>query len=103
MNLNQMLDRPIAYHRVFVELTGSVLAAVMLSQALYWQRRTNGKNEFWKTMDEWEEETGLSRREQETARRALRKHGFWKEERKGVPAKLYFQLILKNLKNPCVL
>jgi len=99
MNLNQMLDRPIAYHRVFVELTGSVLAAVMLSQALYWQRRTNGKNEFWKTMDEWEEETGLSRREQETARRALRKHGFWKEERKGVPAKLYFSVDLKKLEN----
>ena len=33
--LLQLLDRPIAFHRCFVTLTGSVTAALMLSQALY--------------------------------------------------------------------
>jgi hypothetical protein len=37
-HLIDLLDRPIAFHRIFVELTGSVLAAVMLSQAFYWSR-----------------------------------------------------------------
>ena len=67
--LLQLLDRPIAFHRCFVTLTGSVTAALMLSQALYWQRRCKEPEGWWyKTLEEWTEETGLNRRETEAAR-----------------------------------
>lgn len=93
MDVLSLLDRPIAYHRVFVTLTGSVTAAVLLSQAVYWSRRT-GENGgwFWKTAVDWTEETGLSRREQETARAILRELGIWQEEKRGIPARLWFFL-----------
>ncbi|MCP5135094.1 MAG: hypothetical protein H6976_16245 [Gammaproteobacteria bacterium] len=46
----------------FVTLTGSVTAALMLSQALYWQRRTQHAGGWWfKIRDEWTSETGMSR------------------------------------------
>ena len=94
-----LLDRPIAYHRCFVTLTGSVTAAVLLSQAVYWSRRTGAGNDgwFWKTSADWEEETGLTRREQDTARGILRELGFWEEEKRGIPARLWFRLDQEQL------
>lgn len=92
-NLQFLLDRPIAYHRCFVTVTGSVNAAIMLSQALYWSKRTTAPNGwFWKTQEEWEEETGLTRYEQEGARKLLKKTGFWNEKLVGVPATLHFEI-----------
>jgi hypothetical protein len=94
-----LLDRPIAYHRCFVSLTGSVTAAVLLSQAVYWSRRTGAGSDgwFWKTIADWEEETGLTRFEQEGARKILRSLGFWEEEKRGIPARLWFRLDLNQL------
>lgn len=89
----KVFDRPIAFHRCFVTLTGSVNAALLLSQAVYWSNRTsNPDGWFHKGQEEWEEETGLTRHEQDKARENLRKTGFWNESRKGAPAKLYFQI-----------
>lgn len=91
MKIAQILDRPIAYHRIFVTLTGSVKAAVMLSQALYWQPRSRQKDGWWyKTAEEWEEETGLTRHEQATARKDC--EPFLMAELRGVPATLYWKV-----------
>ncbi len=92
-HLLRLLDRPIAFHRCFVTLTGSVTAALMLSQALYWQQRTKDPDGWWyKKQGEWTDETGLSRREQENARRKLQKLSLLHEERRGVPAKLWYRV-----------
>lgn len=96
--LETILDRPIAYHRVFFTLTGSVKAALFLSQAIYWSKRVkNPEGWFFKYQDEWFEETGLTRREQEAARTKLRQSGVLEEDRKGTPAKLYFRINFENL------
>jgi hypothetical protein len=99
--LQDALDRPIAFHRVFVKLIGSVTAALMLSQAIYLTKRANsgGVGWFYKTITQWEEETGISRHEQETARKALRRFSFWQEERRGVPAQLYYRVDIQALSN----
>jgi len=98
------LDRPIALHRCFATLAGSLTAGVMLSQALYWTRvqlRTHPESDgwFWKTQEDWEEETAVTRYEQDTARKRLRDHPgkFWHEARRGLPAKLYFHVDLPKL------
>lgn len=97
--LASILDRPIAFHRIFATISGSVLAGLMLSQAYYWTPRGEaGDGWFYKTQAEWEKETGMSRWEQETARKKLlevkTKDGshVWEEERRGLPAKLYYRL-----------
>lgn len=91
MNITELLDRPIAYHRVFVTLTGSVKAAILLSQAVYWQKRAKQKDGWWyKTTEEWEEETGLTRREQETARRDCEK--YLQTDLRDSPARLYWKV-----------
>ncbi len=87
-----MLDRPVAFHRIFVDLAGSVTAALFLSQALYWTGKGASDDEFYKTMEEWQEETGLSRSEQESARRTLRQIGVLEEQKKGIPAKVYYRI-----------
>ena len=90
------LDRPIAFHRCFVDITGSVNAALMLSQAVYWMKRAPS-GEFYKTAEEWREETGLTQREQDTARKKLRKLDFWHEELKDAPAKLHYSIDFEAL------
>jgi len=99
----EMLGRPIAFHRIFVTLTGSVTAALMLSQAVYWSKTGRKKGPwdgwFWKSADEWQEETGLSRREQETARKKLQQLGFWQEDLRkanGTPT-LHFRVDASKL------
>ena len=47
---------------------------------------------FIRSQEQWTQETGLSRWEQETARRALRRSGLLEERRVGMPAKLWFRV-----------
>ena len=93
--------RIIAYHPRFVEITGRVTAAVMLAQLFYWSRtylRAHPQREgwMWKSQEEWERETGLSRREQENAREALRQLGIITERQsyEGTLRRLEFRLNL---------
>lgn len=91
MSILDILDRPIAYHRVFVTLTGSVKGAVLLSQAVYWQKRAKQADGWWyKTAEEWQEETGLTRHEQDKARKDCEK--YLKSDLRGVPATNYWKV-----------
>jgi hypothetical protein len=97
-----LLKRPIAFHPTLARLTGSVPAALMLSQAIYWTDVVNETQPkrggwFFKTQAEWTRETTLSRWEQESARKLLKKWDFWSEDRRGQPARLWFCLDLEKL------
>jgi hypothetical protein len=99
--LDELFDRPIAFHRTFIKVTGSVNAALMLSQAIYWSKRTKKEADRWfyKSQADWEEETGLTRYEQEHARKLLRTSGVWDEQLKGVPATLWYHVDLERLQD----
>jgi len=93
MSILKLLDRPIAFHRIFAEISGSVSAGIFLSQAFYWSQRTHDADGwFWKTQDDWFEETYLTRYEQEGARKKLIALGILEEEKRGIPAKLFYRL-----------
>ncbi|MBJ6911615.1 hypothetical protein JG661_20320, partial [Vibrio cholerae] len=64
---------------------------MFLSQSLYWSRRTNESGWFYKTQEEWEEETGLSRREQDSARKRLKSLGIIEEKKQGVPCRVFYK------------
>ncbi len=92
MNILPLLDRPIAFQRSFIRLEMGVTAALFLSQLTYWTNRTTDDGWVYKTQDEWEEETGLSRYEQEGARKKLRGLGVLLERKQGLPARLYYKI-----------
>ena len=92
----------VAFYPRLADLTGSVTTALLLGQCLYWTRsvlrqQPERNGWFWKTSAEWRRETGLSRREQDSARRRLRMLGLLGEERRGMPAKRWFRLDLAGL------
>jgi hypothetical protein len=91
--LNALLDRPVAFHRGLRAAVKGATTILMLSQAVYWSKKTND-GWFYKTQAEWEDETTLTRREQDTARKQLRTKSFWQEERRGLSPKLYFRVDL---------
>ncbi|MDT7042680.1 hypothetical protein [Candidatus Nitronereus thalassa] len=99
-HLAEFFERPISFHRILVHVTGSITAALFLSQAMYWTKNRVSQERggwFYKKGVEWEEETGLSRREQESARRRLTQLGILEARRLDIPAKLWFQVDLQRL------
>lgn len=89
----ELFDRPIAFHSGFKKPTGSTNAALLVSQMIYWSNRTtNPDGWFYKTAEEFEDETKLTRKEQLKARNILKNLGWLEEKLKGIPATLYFRL-----------
>ncbi|MCP4540616.1 MAG: hypothetical protein GY832_26055 [Chloroflexi bacterium] len=86
-------DRPVAYHPDVARIVGGVKAAVFLCQLLYWTGREARTDGFiWKTQAEMEQETALTRHEQDGARKRLRGLGIIEEKRAGIPAKLHYRV-----------
>lgn len=96
-----LLGRHIAFHRRLVDVTESVKAALLLSQAIYWTRHGRdiaaAAGWFSKTSEQWALETGLTIKEQASARTALRDLAILDERREGLPAKLHFRLRVERL------
>src|SRR3712207_2309511 len=80
-----LTDRPVAYHPIITRVVGSATAGIFLSQLLYWTPRTQDPEGWvYKTQEDILEETGLTRSEQETARRVLRGAMVMEEVKKGL-------------------
>lgn len=92
-DLMRTIGRPIAYHPALARMVGGVNAAIFLSQLIYWDERMEDVElGVYKTAEQWEAETGLSAKEQATARRQLRARGLITETHKRIEHKLYFKL-----------
>ena len=91
--IKELLKRPIAYNPIIAKALGSVKLGILWSQMYYWSDRTNDKDGWiYKTQNEVFEETGLSRKEQETARKIGNKLGVLESEVRGVPPKVNFRV-----------
>lgn len=90
----EIFDAPITVNRSLIRITGSVTAALMLSQAITWTETLapEAKGWFTKSHWEWSEDTGLSASEQEGARRVLRRTCLVEERTQGEPATLWFHV-----------
>lgn len=85
------LGRPVAYHPGLARMTGSVNAAIFLGQLMYWWPRRSGDT-VYKTAADWERETALTQREQESARRALKKLGIITEDYRRLQHQMHYTL-----------
>ncbi len=91
--MDDILDRPIAFNPSFKKITGSTNAALLLSQAFYWTKRTKDpEGWFFKTREEWMDETGMTESELDGARTKCRDAGLMEEKLKGVPATLHYRV-----------
>ena len=88
----EAIGRPVAYYPRLAKFFGSVNSAILFSQLFYWQQRCENKLGVFKSSDEWSDETGLSYREQATARQQLVKRGFLVETNKRLEHRIYFRL-----------
>jgi hypothetical protein len=92
--LLDIFDEPIVFHRSYVPIAGGITAALFLSHAGYACEDPPKAHDGWfvRSQAEWERDTGLTRREQETARRLLRERGLLEERRVGMPAVLWYRV-----------
>ena len=94
-------ERPIAYSVNLAKLTGDAKAALFLSQLVYWTRvGVNVEHHggwIFKTREQWQGETALSRYEQESARSHLLDAGLMQEARIGSPARNCYRLVPEAL------
>lgn len=99
---DKVQDRTIAFRQIYVQITGSSDEALMLSQAAYWSKLVNN-SWFYKSRDQWQHETGMKRRQQQSARKALVGRGYLQERPghtgKATEFKLNWKIINKAIKD----
>ena len=97
----QMNNRPITIYKGLVDRLGCVKSALLLSQLIYWTRKgvnvERDEGWFFKTVEEMMFETGLSRKEQLTAKRKLKSLDLLEFKMAGVPALPFYRLNLRGL------
>lgn len=93
-------SKTVSFYSIFAKAIGSVQAAVMLSQAFFWQEKAKYKNGveiddeiyFQKTANDWYEETGLTKEQQQVARKHLSGCGILIEILAGLPATIHYRV-----------
>lgn len=87
------LGRPVLHFGNLSIFLRSPKAAIFLGQLAFWFGRQHDPDGWiYKTQRAWTEETGLSRQEQETARRIVRDRGYLREKYGDIPRKLFYQI-----------
>ncbi|WP_140178347.1 replication protein [Providencia stuartii] len=84
--------RPVAYYPGLVKRFGSVNAVIFFSQIFYWQDKTDSELGVYKSSEDITAETGLSYREQLTARKHLVKRGVLIETDRRLEHKIYYRI-----------
>jgi hypothetical protein len=95
INLNQ---RPIAVYPIYIKLTGSVNAGLLLSQIMYWYSAMKGRK-FYKSDAEIMDETMLSLNELRGAKSRLKELPFIMITLHGIPAKTHYDINVTLLIN----
>ena len=88
----------IAYQPDIAKKLKSVKGAVFLAQLLFWHDKGWKKGWVYKTVREFYEETGLKRKEQETAIKLLKKHKILTVKVEGIPPIRHFQIDLEAVR-----
>lgn len=93
MTLIELMDSPIAFHRAYFTITGSMNAAILLSQFVYWHNRSPHEGQkFYNTQEDITVDIGLTRSEQESARKLLRDKGFLTEEYERLAHRMWYKV-----------
>ena len=97
MSLSESLKiagKAVAYFPRLAKPLGSVNASILFGHFFYWSDRGSSELGIYKTAEEIEAETGLTRDEQRTARAKLRERGVLIETEKRIEHRIYYKLDL---------
>jgi hypothetical protein len=100
MLIAELLGPAVAFHRALAAVAGGIHGGLVLSRALHLTRlQARRQRDVWiaDSAGHWFEELGLSRREQEAARRDLLQIGVWEERMAGMPSSLFARVRLEVL------
>jgi hypothetical protein len=94
-----LADKPVAHHPDFALCFGGIRNAIMLEQLIYWSFNPKVMTPerdgwFYKSLEEFYIETGLTECEQQTARAQLAKAKIILYERRGIPPTTYYKIDL---------
>ena len=92
--LLRIIGKPIAYYPQLAKPLCGVNASLLFGHFFYWNDKGRSELGVYRTADEIEVETGLSRDEQRTARRKLRELGVLIETEKRIEHRIYYKLDL---------
>src|SRR5438270_1616649 len=88
--------RPVLYNPFYAQVAGSVAGGVFLARAIYWSvKKSDGW--FYQTREEWEQQTYLTRRQQEAARTELRRLKVLEERQVGLNRTIHFRINFATL------
>jgi len=92
------LKNPTLYHPVLVEISGSPITALILSQAIYWQGK-KGTDKYWYKSDkEWTKELSINKGQVQKAKKNLKALGLIYTKRKGIPCTTHYKVQLSKIK-----
>jgi hypothetical protein len=90
-------EKPIAFNPSLGRLAKSATAGLFLSQLLYWDDKGANRNWIFKTIPNIQEETCLTRSEQDRAIKIWKTLNILKVELRGIPRRRYFHIDKDNL------
>ena len=91
------IGRPVAYYPSLAKPLGGVNACLFFCQIFYWQDKTDCDLGVYKTAEDITNETGLSYKEQATARKILVDKGILIETHKRLDHKIFYKINISNL------
>lgn len=101
MKLTDFLEnvgRPVAYYPDLRLITGSTTATILLCQFIYWRGKESDPDGWlYKSIEDIEEETGLSKNEQKTARNKLKTAKLLEEYYARLDHQLWFRVDLDRI------
>ena len=97
------MGRPFSYYPGLAKKIGNVNATVLTCMFAFWDGRgRDPEGWIFKSVQEITDETGLSRDEQQTARKLLKSIGLLEEVKRGMPATNHYRLNFPKLDElPC--
>jgi hypothetical protein len=94
--LETLGTRPVLFNPDLARALGSVSAGLFFSQLLYWWGKGRNPRMIYKTVEEFERETVLTRHQQLSAQKKCVGKGVLKVFRKGIPPKRHFQIDIEK-------
>ena len=95
--ITELLKRPIAYQPIIAKAFKSVKLGIFWSQFYYWHDKGDDPDGWiYKTQSEIYDETGLSRKEQETARKKGKELGVLEEKYIIEESKMFYRIDLEK-------
>lgn len=87
-------QNPIRYHPGLIGFCGSVNAAIVFSQLLYWHGKGARQDWIYKTIKEMQKETGLTKHQQNKAIEKLEERSLVEVKRMSVRGKRHFKVFI---------